>query len=275
MVSADLTLSVVVPVYNERRTLPHILRLVMLALPGTPKQIIIVDDCSTDGSREWLLRTFPQSEVLIAGIGQDHNGEPLFFHTKQPAPSIDRPDPARNDEPAGKTTVGVILHRENSGKGGALRTGLGATTGDVIVIQDADLEYDPADWSQMFGLIDRGIADVVYGSRFYGRPHRSLYFHHYVGNRLISLLFNILYDQTLTDVEVCYKMFRRDVLNGLSLACSDFGFEIEISAMIVKARRWRIYEVGISYFGRTYEEGKKINWRDGLRALWYIIKFRV
>jgi glycosyltransferase involved in cell wall biosynthesis len=267
-------LSVVVPVYNERRTLPHILRLVMLALPGTSKQIIVVDDCSTDGSREWLLRTFPRSDLLIVGIGRHQSGEPLFFHADEEALSLARPDPATNDEPAGETKVTVILHRENSGKGGALRTGLGATTGDVIVIQDADLEYDPADWQQMFGLITRGIADVVYGSRFYGRPHRSLYFHHYAGNRLISLIFNILYDQTLTDIEVCYKMFRREVLNGVALTCSDFGFEIEFSAIVVKARRWRIYEVGISYFGRTYEEGKKINWRDGLRALGYLVRFR-
>jgi glycosyltransferase involved in cell wall biosynthesis len=274
MMSADLTLSVVVPVYNERRTLPHILRLVMLALPGTPKQIIVVDDCSTDGSRDWLLSTFPRPEVPVVGIGRDQNGEPLFFHADEQSARTDRQELATNDEPAGETTVTVILHRGNRGKGGALRTGLGATTGDVVVIQDADLEYDPADWQQMFGLIARDIADVVYGSRFYGRPHRSLYFHHYAGNRLISLIFNILYDQTLTDIEVCYKMFRREVLDGVSLTCSDFGFEIEFSAIVVKARRWRIYEVGISYHGRTYEEGKKINWRDGLRALGYLVRFR-
>jgi glycosyltransferase involved in cell wall biosynthesis len=268
-------LSVVVPVYNERPTLPHILRLVMLALPGTRKQIIIVDDGSTDGSREWLRRSFPQSEVHIVGIGRNRGGEPLFFQADENPPRVDRRAAETDEEePAGETTVTVILHHQNSGKGGALRTGLGATTGDVIVIQDADLEYDPADWAQMFGLIARDIADVVYGSRFYGRPHRSLYFHHYLGNRLISLLFNVLYDQTLTDIEVCYKMFRREVLKGTSLTCSDFGFEIEFSATVVKAQRWRIYEVGISYFGRTYEEGKKINWRDGLRALWYVIKFR-
>jgi glycosyltransferase involved in cell wall biosynthesis len=270
-VGAGLILSVVVPVYNERPTLPHILRLVMLSLPGTAKQIVIVDDRSTDGSREWLRRSFPQSEVHIVGIGRDCSGEPLFLQADENSPSINR---RAEEKPTGETTVTVILHHQNSGKGGALRTGLGATTGDVIVIQDADLEYDPADWPQMFGLITRGVADVVYGSRFYGRPHRSLYFHHYAGNRLISLIFNILYDQTLTDIEVCYKMFRREVLSGISLTCSDFGFEIEFSATVVKARRWRIYEVGISYFGRTYQEGKKINWRDGLRALWYLIKFR-
>jgi glycosyltransferase involved in cell wall biosynthesis len=275
-VTAGLTLSVVVPVYNERPTLPHVLRLAMLSLPGTPKQIIVVDDCSTDGSREWLRGTFQRSEVRIVGIGRDRGGEPLFFQADENLPGADRRAAGTDEEePAGETTVTVILHHQNSGKGGALRTGLGATTGDVIVIQDADLEYDPADWPQMFGLIARGIADVVYGSRFYGRPHRSLYFHHYLGNRLISLIFNVLYDQTLTDIEVCYKMFRREVLAGIFLICSDFGFEIEFSAMVVRARRWRIYEVGISYFGRTYEEGKKVNWRDGLLALWYLIKFRL
>lgn len=268
--SASLILSVVVPVYNERPTLPHILRLVMLALPGTRKQIIIVDDGSTDGSREWLRRSFPLPEVQIVGIGRDYGGEPLFLQADENSPSVNR----RAEEPAGETTVTVLLHHENRGKGGALRTGLAATTGDVVVIQDADLEYDPTDWADMFRLIARGIADVVYGSRFYGRPHRSLYFHHYVGNRLISLIFNILYDQTLTDIEVCYKMFRREVLNGVSLTSSDFGFEIEFSAIVVKARHWRIYEVGISYYGRTYEEGKKINWRDGLKALGYLVRFR-
>jgi glycosyltransferase involved in cell wall biosynthesis len=273
-VGAGLILSVVVPVYNERPTLPHILRLVMLALPGTAKEIVIVDDGSTDGSREWLLQTFPQSAVLIAGIGRGCSGEPLFLQADESAPRVARHNPENNEEPAGATTVKVLLHHENRGKGGALRTGLAATTGDVVVIQDADLEYDPADWADMFRLIARGVADVVYGSRFYGRPHRSLYFHHYVGNRLISLIFNMLYNQTLTDIEVCYKMFRREILNGVSLTSSDFGVEIEFSAIVVKARRWRIYEVGISYFGRTYEEGKKINWRDGLKALGYLVRFR-
>jgi glycosyltransferase involved in cell wall biosynthesis len=273
-VSADLILSVVVPVYNERRTLPHILRLVMLALPGTTKQIIIVDDNSTDGSREWLRRVFPQPAGRILGIGRDDNGEPIFVQANHVASATDQRDHETLSAPAGDTTVSVILHGKNTGKGGALRTGLSATTGDAIIIQDADLEYDPVDWTEMFRLIATGVADVVYGSRFYGRPHRSLYFHHYAGNRAISLLFNLLYGQILTDVEVCYKMFRREVLEGVSLTCSDFGFEIEFTAAVVKARRWRIYEVGICYYGRTYDEGKKINWRDGIRALWYIIKFR-
>ncbi len=127
----------------------------------------------------------------------------------------------------------------------------------------------------MYALIaERGVADVVYGSRFYGNPHRSLYFHHYLANRFISLVFNLLYNQTLHDIEVCYKMFRREVLEGISLTCNDFGFEVEFSAAIARARKWRIYETGISYYGRTYMEGKKINWKDGLKALYYLIRFR-
>ena len=156
-----------------------------------------------------------------------------------------------------------------------MRTGFAHASCNVIVIQDADLEYDPEDWSRMLPLIvDRQVADVVYGSRFYGRPHRSLYFHHYLANRLISFLFNLLYDQMLSDIEVCYKMFTSDVLRELKLTSDDFGFEIEISAQIARAKRWRIYEVGISYYGRSYDEGKKINWLDGLKALAYVVRFR-
>src|SRR5439155_10951752 len=166
-------------------------------------------------------------------------------------------------------------HERNRGKGAAVRTGFEHVSGEVIVIQDADLEYDPNDWSLMLPLIvDRKVADVVYGSRFYGRPHRSLYYHHYIGNRIISIMFNILYNQMLSDIEVCYKMFTREVLNGLALTADGFGFDGEISAQIALARRWRIYEVGISYYGRTYDEGKKINWRDGVKALVYLVKFR-
>jgi hypothetical protein len=128
----------------------------------------------------------------------------------------------------------------------------------------------------MFELIvDRGVADVVYGSRFYGRPHRALYFHHYLANRLISFLFNALYNQQLTDIEVCYKMFTRQVLDSLEITANDFGFEVQFSAQVSLAKRWRIYELGISYYGRTYEEGKKINWKDGVKALWYLIKYRI
>ena len=182
---------------------------------------------------------------------------------------------AASDVPSPSFRIRALYHERNRGKGAAVRSALAAATGDVIVIQDADLEYDPNDWAEMYALIAiRKIADVVYGSRFYGRPHRSLYFHHYVANRLISFLFNVLYNQTLTDVEVCYKMFTRDVRDSLRLTCNDFGFEIQISAQVSLARKWRIYETGISYYGREYQEGKKIGWKDGVKALWYLVRFR-
>jgi glycosyltransferase involved in cell wall biosynthesis len=269
-----VTLSIVVPVYNELPTLPWILRSVILELPTVKKQIIIVDDCSTDGSREWLQEQFPSGECQVVAIGRGPEGQPTFVTAR-----CDQPEPRSREStklarPVGETSVTVHLHERNIGKGGTLRTGFARVRGDVVVIQDADLEYDPADLEPMLRLITTKVADVVYGSRFYGNPHRSLYYHHYLGNRLICLLFNLLYNQTLSDIEVCYKMFRREVLDSISLICCDFGFEVEFSASVVKPRRWRIYEIGISYYGRGYEEGKKITWRDGVRALWYIVKFR-
>jgi glycosyltransferase involved in cell wall biosynthesis len=254
-------LSVVIPVFNEANTIARVLIQVTKALPGVPKQIIVVDDCSRDGTSAWLRRNLAQAEGVWRSISIDDEGE------------------LRLSGDGMHNLVGfeftVLFHERNCGKGAAVRTGLACVAGDVVVIQDADLEYDPEDWSRMLPLItDRKVADVVYGSRFYGLPHRSLYYHHYIGNRIISILFNILYDQMLTDIEVCYKMFTREVLQGLALTAEDFGVEIEISAQIALARRWRIYEVGISYFGRTYQEGKKINWRDGVKALFYLIKFR-
>jgi hypothetical protein len=143
------------------------------------------------------------------------------------------------------------------------------------VIQDADLEYDPIDWAAMYDLVaHRKIADVVYGSRFYGRPHRALKFHHYMGNRLISFLFSIIFNQKLSDVQTCYKMMTRQVADSLRLAHNDFGIDIEISDRIVRQDKYRIYEVGITYYGRDRSEGKKINWKDGVKALWYLVKFR-
>ncbi len=253
-------LSVVIPVYNETATIAPLLREVANALPEVSKQIVIVDDCSGDGTAEWLRRNLCKAQGVWYGITVREDGE------------VDlRRQPDANTAGFAFT---VVFHERNRGKGGAVRTGFDHAYGEVIVIQDADLEYDPNDWSLMLPLItERKIADVVYGSRFDGRPHRSLYFYHYLGNRIISLIFSMLYNQTLSDVEVCYKMFKREVLKQLVLTTNGFGFEIEISAKIALARRWRIYEVGISYYGRTYAEGKKINWRDGIKALGYLVKF--
>ena len=252
-------LTVIIPAYNERHTLGKILAAVARTLPTVNKEIIIVDDGSTDGTREWLLSNFPKSDWSGSGIALDQDG------------NLDLSSDAR----LAKISIHLLYHECNKGKGGALQTGLSAATGDVIVFQDADLEYDPQDWVAMYDLIVvRKVADVVYGSRFYGRPHRSLYFHHYMANRLISLLFNILYNQTLTDIESCYKMMTREVAKSLRLSAKDFAVEIEISANVARRKNLRIYELGISYFGRTYLEGKKIDWRDGIKALWYLLKFR-
>jgi glycosyltransferase involved in cell wall biosynthesis len=255
-------LSVIIPVYNEAGTIGRVLVQVARALPEVGKEIIIVDDCSHDGTAQWLRRNLARAQGVWHSLSVEADGELRLV-----------PETAQN---VAGFSVAVLFHDRNRGKGAALRTGLARAAGDVIVVQDADLEYDPHDWSLMLPLIvERRVADVVYGSRFFGRAHRSLYYHHYVGNRVISILFNILYNQMLSDVEVCYKMFRREVLQELNLTADDFGFEIEISAQIAMARHWRIYEVGISYFGRTYDEGKKINWRDGVKALAYLVKFRL
>jgi glycosyltransferase involved in cell wall biosynthesis len=250
-----MKLSILMPVYNEIGTIAEIIKLVAEALPEIEKELVIVDDGSGDGTRDWLTTHF--SPVTT---------ESGLLVSPRPRSTITSYD---------KLAVRVVFHDKNKGKGGAIRTAMKACSGDVIVIQDADLEYDPSDWAAMYELIGvRSVADVVYGSRFYGRPHRSLYYHHYLGNRLISVLFNLLYNQTLTDIEVCYKMFTREVLNTLNLTANDFGIEVQISAQIALSRNWRIYETGIRYYGRTYQEGKKINWRDGLKALFYLIKFR-
>jgi glycosyltransferase involved in cell wall biosynthesis len=247
----------IIPVFNERSTLPAVLPAIAAVMPEVSKEIVIVDDGSTDGTMEWLRAQFPE------GCGR-----------YDASADIGRLSVAGADAPT--VAVRVLYHPENRGKGAALKTGFAAATGAILVVQDADLEYDPQDLRRMYDLVAiRQVADVVFGCRFYGSPHRSLYFHHFMANRLISFLFNVLYNQTLMDIEVCYKMFRREVLDGVELTCPNFGIEIELSAKIAKARRWRIYEVGVSYFGRTYAEGKKINWRDGVKALWYLAKFRV
>ena len=244
-----MKLSVVVPVYNEVTTLPIILNRVVAAIPYVEKEIIVVDDCSTDGTTAWLQHSVGH-EIKIASF--DCTG-------------VVRIDNSVPGMPA--ATIRAIFHERNGGKGAALRTGFRAATGDVLVIQDADLEYDPTDWERFWPLFVNDIADVVYGSRFHGNPHRSFYYHHYLANRFISFVFSILYNQILTDLEVCYKMFARHVLDLLTLRSNDFVFEIEFSADIARSRTLRIYEVGISYYGRTYAEGKKINWKDGIKAL--------
>lgn len=247
-------LSILMPVYNEIASISAILDRVQAALPGVTKEIVIVDDGSRDGTRAWLSERFP-SIVDEKSIGRGEATAHLL---------------------SSECLVRVIFHSHNKGKGGALQTAMRTATGEVLVVQDADLEYDPDDWRVMYDLIAvKKVADVVYGSRFYGKPHRSLYFHHYIANRLISLIFNILCNQTLTDIETCYKMFTRQVRNSLRLTANDFGIEIQISTQIALEPRWRIYETGIHYYGRTYLEGKKIGWKDGLKALWYLIRYRV
>jgi glycosyltransferase involved in cell wall biosynthesis len=254
-----MLLSVIVPVYDERPTLARLLATVGRTLPSVSKEIVIVDDGSKDGTREWLKSNFPDGARNTTTLELDGNGDLAFSQAAGGA----------------SVTIRPIYHEHNQGKGAALRTALAAISGDVIVIQDADLEYDPSDWERMYDLIsERKVADVVFGSRFYGRPHRSLYFHHYLANRMISFLFNLLFNQTLTDIESCYKMMTRQVASSLRLSADDFGIEIEMSAQIARRRDVRIYELGIAYYGRTYAEGKKINWTDGVKALWYVFKYR-
>lgn len=226
--ACPMTVSVVVPVYNEAGTLPSLLAKV-LSRPETT-EVILVDDASTDGSGDYL-RTL-------------------------------------TDDPRLRT----FFHAQNQGKGAALRTGFAAAACDVVLIQDADLEYDPDDYPALLAPIFAGKADVVYGSRFLGGPHRVLYFWHFVANRMLTLLSNMLNDINLSDMEVCYKAFRREVIQKIRIQCDRFGVEPELTAKVAKMRL-RIYEVPVSYYGRTYDEGKKIGWRDGLAALWWIVRF--
>jgi glycosyltransferase involved in cell wall biosynthesis len=253
----ELKLSVVVPVYNEVASLPIILNRVVAALPDVDKEIIVVDDSSTDGTTAWL-RQLIGNKIQKVTVGNDG----AVRRIRDPEPGLP------------SATIRALFHERNRGKGAAVRTGFASATGDILVVQDADLEYDPTDWDRFWPLFANNIADVVYGSRFHGHPHRALYYHHYIGNRLISFFFSVLYDQILTDLEVCYKMFARPVLPLLTLRCDDFGFEIEFSSNVARARNLRIYEIGISYYGRTYAEGKNINWKDGIKALYYVIKSR-
>lgn len=255
-------LSVMIPIFNEIHTLPSVLVAVSKALPEVAKEIVLVDDGSRDGTREWIRANVPQGHRSASRLGLDAH-EHLVWEQ----------DPA-----AAPLTIRALFHERTKGKGASLRTALAAVSGQVVVIQDADLEYEPMDWSAMHDLIVRGNAQVVYGSRFQGRREGRGAFvslSQAGANRLISILFGILYGHRFSDVEVCYKMFTREVSDTLNITCTDFGCEIQISAQIVRSGRWKVREVPVSYRGRTSKQGKKISWRDGFKALWYLLRFRV
>lgn len=227
-----MQLSVVIPIYNEIATLEELVRRVQAV--DIDKELVLVDDGSTDGTRELLGRLQEQYD-----------------------------------------NIQVHLHEVNQGKGAALRTGFKHCKGDIVIVQDADLEYDPAEYPRLIKPILDGRADVVYGSRFVGGDeHRVLYFWHMVGNRFLTLLSNMMTNLNLTDMETCYKVFRREVIQDITIEEDRFGFEPEITAKMAR-KRVAIYEIGISYSGRTYDEGKKIGWKDGVRALWCIAKYNL
>jgi glycosyltransferase involved in cell wall biosynthesis len=242
-------ISVVIPVYNEKNTIEEILRRV--SQTGLRKEIVIVDDFSTDGTRQYL-------EAMVQAQGK---GETW-------AAAHDGGDPVDVRE------LRIFFQAQNAGKGAALRRGFAEASGDIVLVQDADWEYDPKDYPTLLGPIIDGRADVVFGSRFLGGPQRVHYFWHYVANKVLTLLSDVMTNLKLTDMETCYKVFRKEVLQGIKLKSNRFGFEPEITAKISRGK-WRIYEVPISYAGRTYEEGKKITWKDGVKALWCIFWFKI
>ena len=227
-----MKLSIIIPCYNEKRSLSELISLVK-GSPVKEKEIILVDDCSNDGTTE-LIKTKIEKEV---------------------------------DK--------VIYHPKNMGKGAAIRSGLKYVTGDLVIIQDADLEYDPREYPKLMAPIIEGKADVVYGSRFLGEgPHRVHLFWHYVGNKFLTILSNMFTNLNLTDMETCYKIFRTEIIKGITIEQKGFGIEPEITAKIAKIK-CRVYEVGISYYGRSYNEGKKINWKDGFKAIYVIFRYGI
>ncbi len=236
MIQEKMLLSIIIPVYNERQTLESLVekvRSVDLSSLGLDREVVVVDDCSQDGTSEVAQKLADEGKIRL------------------------------------------IRHQKNQGKGAALQTGFQGAQGDLLLIQDADLEYDPEEYPKLLKPIVDGKADVVYGSRFMGgEPHRVLYFWHYLGNRFLTLLSNMVTNLNLTDMETCYKVFRSPVLKSITLEEKRFGFEPEVTAKIARLG-CRIYEVGISYTGRTYTEGKKISWKDGIRALWCILKYGI
>ncbi|MEM9992084.1 MAG: glycosyltransferase family 2 protein [Bacteroidota bacterium] len=232
------TLSIVIPAYNEAKTIRQVLDTIRKVelIERLEKEIVIVNDCSTDDTEQQVLNYQRQ-------YAQD-------------------------------TTIKYISHEKNQGKGAALRTGIQHATGNFLIIQDADLEYDPFEYNTLLAPMLYRQADVVYGSRFMGgNPHRILFFWHSIGNKLLTFLSNMFNNLNLTDMETCYKLFRSDIIKSVSIKENRFGFEPEVTAKISKIPHLKVYEVGISYYGRTYAEGKKINWKDGFRALYCIVKY--
>ncbi len=233
------TLSIVIPAYNEGPTIYKILDKIKAVslINAIEKEIVIVNDCSSDSTAE-SIQNYMQSNPKLKII--------------------------------------FVEHIKNKGKGAALHTGIKKSTGDIIIIQDADLEYDPQEYNILLKPIVDGVADVVYGSRFMGgKPHRILFFWHSIGNKILTFLSNMMTNLNLTDMETCYKMFNADILKSLHLKENRFGFEPEVTAKVSRVPKIRIYEVGISYYGRTFEEGKKINWKDGFRAIYCILKYKI
>ncbi len=237
-----MLVSLVIPVYNEIPTLAELLRRCVAV--DFPKELVLIDDCSKDGSREFLRQLQEQGVGLLGGTARNRN------------------------------EVRVLFQEKNQGKGAALRRGFTEATGDIIIVQDADLEYDPRDIPNVIQPIIDGVADVVFGSRFTGTPRRVLYYWHTVLNNVLTTLSNMTSGLNLTDMETCYKAFRAEVLRSVQVEEDRFGFEPEITAKVARGR-WRVFEVPISYHGRTYEEGKKIGWKDGVRALYAIAKYSV